>query len=484
MNHFRKFVVALAGVAAAAAIVAGTTPNLEKFPDPTGVIATFDVNGATGTSNPFFQRLGTNGRSCATCHVAGDAMGVSAAHAQSRFVSSGGSDPLFAAVDGANCPDVTPGDPIGHSLVTNNGLIRIFLPVPTNAQFTITAVHDPYGCALVNDPATGQQIISFYRRPLPTTNLQFLSGVMFDGRETIAPLNNAQTFMTNLITDLSHQAIDATNTHAQAANPPTPDQVSAMVNFELGLFTAQHSDNLAGNLDAQGALGGPVNLSGQGFYPGINDSLGGDPNGAAFNPLAMMVFAAWQNLISSDSRTAAREDIAAGEQIFDTFPLTIENVKGLNDNPALPPSFLGTCTTCHDTPNVGNHSFPVPLDIGTSHDLGNETDPQIAGGLAQLNVPELPIFQVTCNAGPLAGNVFYTSDPGKALIPPKSGPALCSDVGRIKGPILRGLAARAPYFHNGAAGNLNQIVNFYNQRFRMGLTDKQKAQLVAFLNSL
>jgi cytochrome c peroxidase len=55
---------------------------------------------------------------------------------------------------------------------------------------------------------------------------------------------------------------------------------------------------------------------------------------------------------------------------------------------------------------------------------------------------------------------------------------------RIKGPILRGLAARAPYFHNGASANLQQVVNFYNLRFLMGLTDEQKADLIAFFNSL
>jgi cytochrome c peroxidase len=74
---------------------------------------------------------------------------------------------------------------------------------------------------------------------------------------------------------------------------------------------------------------------------------------------------------------------------------------------------------------------------------------------------------------------FYTTDPGKALV---SG--LCSDFNRGKGPILRGLAARAPYFHNGAAADLNELVNFYNKRFQMNLTDQQERQLVAFLNSL
>jgi cytochrome c peroxidase len=74
---------------------------------------------------------------------------------------------------------------------------------------------------------------------------------------------------------------------------------------------------------------------------------------------------------------------------------------------------------------------------------------------------------------------FYTTDPGKALITGN-----CADFNRVKGPILRGLAARAPYFHNGAAANLRELVNFYNQRFQMALSEQQKNELVAFLNSL
>jgi hypothetical protein len=93
-------------------------------------------------------------------------------------------------------------------LLLKHGLIRIFLPVPVNAQFTVSVVHDPYGCAMVPGPNGGQPIVSAYRRPLPTTNLSFLSTVMFDGRETHAPLNNGQTFAANLAADLTQQALD------------------------------------------------------------------------------------------------------------------------------------------------------------------------------------------------------------------------------------------------------------------------------------
>jgi cytochrome c peroxidase len=484
-------IVGLLALAAAAAAAAAVIPNLFPFLDPTGIVSTYNTAGPIDETNPFFQSLGTNGRTCATCHVAGAAFGLSVQNVQARFAATAGSDPLFAPVDGANCPDATVGDRAGHSLLLNNGLIRIALAVPANAQFTISAVSDPYGCAIVTNPVSGQQTVSVYRRPLPTTNLRFLSTVMFDGRETIAPLNNPATFQANLVTDLMHQAVDATTVHAQG-NPPPVAQQTAIVNLELGFSSAQIFDNSASFLFANGAQGGALYLAEQQYYPGINDSLGGDPTGAPFNPAGFSLFAPWANLTaqsSFDQRVvAARQAIAAGEAIFNSHPLFITGVRGLNNNAALgsPASITGTCTTCHDAPNVGDHSLPLPLDIGTGHDLANETDPQIANGLSQLSFPAVPVYAISGCPNPFpnaqsAGEpyVVYTTDPGKALIT-----GLCSDVNRIKGPILRGLAARAPYFHNGAAQNLAELVDFYNQRFQMNLTHQEKAQLIAFLNAL
>ncbi len=60
----------------------------------------------------------------------------------------------------------------------------------------------------------------------------------------------------------------------------------------------------------------------------------------------------------------------------------------------------------------------------------------------------------------------------------------CSDLSKLKGPILRSLSARAPYFHNGRAMQLSDVVEFYNQRFSLNLSDQEKTDLVAFLRSL
>jgi cytochrome c peroxidase len=482
-----------------------TIPDMWPYPDPTGAIATHSVSGRIDTRGPFFLSLGTNGRTCASCHALDQAMSISPVQIQATFARTNGRDPLFAPVDGANCPDIKTGDRRGHSLMLRYGLLRVGMVVPANPQFTISVVHDPYGCALITDAATGQATVSVYRRPLPATNLGFLSAVMFDGRETVAPLTGGPTFATNLLQDLTHQAQDAIMGHSQAAIAPTDQQLADIVSFELSLSTAQVWDQDAGMLNGRGAAGGPLNLSKQEYYPGINDVLGADPTGTAFDSSSMSSFVAWAKPDStgddSDSedgaflswrhhsyhaRAQARADIAAGEKLFNTAPLTITNVRGLNDNTALnrPTSFQGTCTTCHDTPNVGDHSFPLPVDIGIGHTprSGFETDPAIAKALSELDEPDLPVYLIQGCPNPFnAGQPgsFYTTDPGRALVTGQ-----CADLNRLKGPILRGLAARAPYFHNGAARTLLEAVNFYNQRFSMNLTERQKEQLVAFLNSL
>ncbi len=442
---------------AGAGLLAGTTLNNPlRTLDPTGTLSTYSTAGGVDLSNPFFQRLGTNGRTCATCHQLKDGWTVTPPRIQDRFAASNGTDPIFRPVDGANCPT---GDfssyqakQQSYSMLLNKGLIRISLPVPVNASFTITQIQDPFNC-----PQTTATQPAMYRRPLPASNLNFLSAVMWDGRETVFGAIPGKSI--NLPQSLTNQASDATTGHAKAVNPPTADQLAQIVNFETSLFTAQVVDQNAGNLLAGGATAGPNNLSAQPFYIGINDALGGDPTGAPFNPSAFTLYSNWAN-----STNPNRQAVARGETLFNTLPISITGVGGLND--ALgQPVINGTCTTCHDSPNVGNHSFSVPLAIGTT------AYPPVAA----LDITGLPVYTVQCSDG----TSVQVTDIGRAMISGK-----CADVGKVKGPILRALAARAPYFHNGAASRLEDVVEFYNQRFSLNLTDQQKSDLVAFLRTL
>ncbi len=235
------------------------------------------------------------------------------------------------------------------------------------------------------------------------------------------------------------------------------------MNFETALRTAQAFDFKAGLLNDARATGGPVALASQPFFIGINDSFpasfGFNPTGAAFDPNIFNLFNSWTN-----SRYASRASIARGQALFNSKPITISGVAGINDVVGLPSSFSGTCGTCHDSPNAGDHSVSAPLNIG------------VADVNSPLDVSYLPVFTLVNNT---THETVQTTDPGRALITGK-----WADIGKVKGPVLRGLASRAPYFHNGSASSLTDVLVFYDVRFNIGFTAQEKADLIAFLNSL
>jgi cytochrome c peroxidase len=438
--------------------------NLFPFQNPSGLSATFTSNGVVDLRNPFFQELGTNGRSCGSCHQPDQGWTVSASKIQARFDATGGTDPIFRTNDGSTCDhgidtSTLAGRARAYRLLTSRGLIRIAINFPAVAEFDVVSVNNPYGC---NESAT----LSIYRRPLPATNLRALSTVMWDGRESTPPATEKITYPTNpndLLFDLRDQSVQATLGHAQALVPPTAEQQTQIVEFETALSTAQIADNDAGPLFTLGATGGPLTLARQDFYIGINDPLGGNPKGTAFTPVVFTLFEPWAGLRPVNRENAARASIARGEQLFNSRTIHIRNVAGLNDDLGTA-DIPGTCGTCHNSPNFGNHSVSLPLNIG----VANLDSP--------LDVSYLPVITLRNKA---TNQTVATTDPGRALITGK-----WNDIGKLKGPVLRALAARAPYFHNGSARTLMDVLNFYDTRFNMGLTAQEKADLVTFLSAL
>ncbi len=426
------------------------TPTLSADLDPSGLIATYQPGGPTLTAfNAFFQDLGTNGRTCFTCHQPQTGWSVSAASVQARFDASLGTEQIFRLFDGATCPnkDVSTLEARKEAfiLLRLKGLIRIPLPLPPNAEFTLTTVSDPYNCTTDpttgTDPVSGGPMLSMYRRPLPATNLTFVPGlpsstipsaIMWDGREP----------------SLEHQAVSATLGHAQASpasDVPNISQQAQIVAFQKGIFTAQAFDNAAGPLEgffAAKTTGGPVALSRQ--------TIGTPtPPTPDFN-----LYLPWLN------QPGARLSIARGEELFNG---TVAS--GLKGKKAF-------CAGCHDDANVGNHATkPFFPNLGIAGDPAN---PPL--GLAALDVTGLPVFTFTCTA---TGKTITVTDPGLALITGK-----CADIGKFKTPLLRGLASRAPYFHNGSAKTLADLVNFYDAHFDFGFSPQDTADLVNFMNAL
>ena len=450
-------------------------PHLIAAPNASGVAATFNTAGRIDRANPFFQSLGSNGRSCATCHQAQEGWTITPKGVRERFEASHGLEPIFRLNDGANSPraDVSTraARKLAFSMLLDKGLIRVGIGIPEGAQFELVKVDDPYGFASAKE-------LSLFRRPLPTTNLRFINTVMWDGRETFRSSTSTDcifgtmTCFAPLHFDLADQSNAATVGHAQAEAPLSEAQRAAIVAFELGLFTAQISDHDAGRLTAHGAHGGPTFVSAQESYFGINDVLVGDYRShAAFTPDAMRLYGAWASYLPDARRpdeegrgrdvAVARRAVARGQALFNSKPILISGVKGINDDLHLA-TLQGTCTTCHNTPNAGNHSVPMPLDIGIAD--------------ASRRTHDLPLYTLRNKE---TGALIETTDPGRALVT-----GTWQDIGRFKGPTLRALAARAPYFHNGAAADLPTVVKFYNDRFGIGFTEDEVRDLVSFLKAL
>jgi hypothetical protein len=449
--------------------------------DPSGRVATYQPAGATVTAgNAFFTSLGTNGRTCFTCHQPQSGWAMDPRSATAIFDATQGADPLFAPVDGANCPDVGAAAGTGEekaaasSQLLTKGNIRVFLPVPANAEYQVRVVSDPYGCENSAEYGLPTGMLSMYRRVLNSTNLtrnaQFGSdptsisphgSIMWDGREPT----------------LQSQFIDATLGHAQAGALPSPGQVEQGVNFEVGLFTAQHFSNEAGALTAAGATGGPVYLSrtGVAFVP------------QPVTPRAFNTYNAWTLPINSDPQAS----INRGQAIFNRRAFTIAGVAGFNDAGPGNPARNSTCSTCHNTLNVGSDAIPGGRHLGIGDNSGADRSGNQTTATVLPPTWDQPLFSFVCPVGSIpffsnpviVNEVTYdelqTTDPGMGLITGK-----CADLGKFKVPRLNGLAARAPYFHNGNAETLEQLVDFYDIRFNIGLSPQDRQDLINFLKSL
>jgi cytochrome c peroxidase len=457
--------------------------------DATGVFTTVSAHGSIDLNNEFFQDLGTNGRRCVSCHVPTVGWTITPKQLKTVFDQTDGGkfddglglSAVFRTVDGSNSPKADVSSlarrKSAYSMLLNHGVIRIGLAVPATAEFELVAVDDPYHFASASE-------LSLFRRPLPTTNLKFDSTVMWDGREVVPGATVASELLT--------QSSDAVVAHAQG-KPLTAAQRASIVDFETALATAQIADRQAGDLHAAGAKGGPSEILKQPFYIGINDNFGDSQTGAAFTPVVFNLYDAWSKLDSHDhgygrdhghgrgngqgygdhdgddddrggSSDDARRAVARGQALFNSKAIAITGVSGINDEAAFgkPAKLVGTCGTCHNTPNGGNHSVVAPLNIGLVD--------------ASRRTADMPLYTLRNKT---TGETVQVTDPGRAMISGK-----WAHIGRFKGPMLRDLAPRAPYFHNGFAADLDAVVEFYDTRFNIGFTKQEKSDLVAFLRTL
>jgi hypothetical protein len=459
-------------------------PPSATFDNPSGRLTTLSIGGPVNTvGHPFFTPLGSNGRACVTCHQPSDGMSLSLATIRAQWNATQGNDPLFAPVDGSNCPHLPQAEESSHSLLLQRGLFRIFRPWPPRAadgskidpQFTIEVVRDPTGCNLHSRYGlkSSEPMISVYRRPRPVANVKFLTamGFPFEPKNGLPLPIDAESGLPmsgNLMADgrngtLKIQAREAMLTHLQATSA-SEDHVRAIVDFQGTVYSAQSHDRWGGELTAAGAQGGPEKLSQ--FAAGELQG-GSQPIWKEFQPWLTLPAATASD---NPEQREFRESVARGARSFATKTFLIWDAAGITSmgfgNPV-----RNTCAFCHNMQRTGLDVAPGQVDLGTT----NEPFANPA--------PELPLFKLTCKDGfrphPHLGRIVYTQDPGYALTTGR-----CIDIGKITIQQMRALAARPPYFSNGSAKSIREIVDFYDRRYSIGYTEQEKQDLVNLMSVL
>lgn len=385
----------------------------QPFSNDEGQARTFSPEGnQIELDSAFSEDFGVNGRTCVVCHAPEAGWTITPELVQEVFDDTDGLDPLFRTVDGSNSPDADVSTLAAreeaYSLLLSRAVIRVGMPIPSDAEFELVAVDDPYGFASASE-------LSLFRRPLPSANLTHIPDVMWDGRETAGTLEEG----------LANQANGATLGHAQAMQPLSQAERDEIVDFEINLFHAQSQEPDAGRLDRAGGLAGPENLA------------NADGSTGAFD-----LFDGW-----TDSSNPTRAAIARGQRLFN-------EGSQANGGPA--------CGGCHSVSNVGVNAAGVFFDIGISAE-GRRS-------------PDVPLYTLRNLS---TGETRRTTDPGRALITGR-----WSDVDRFKVPNIRGLASRAPYFHDGSAATLLDVIRHYEQALGFDFTSDEEQDLVAFLAAL
>jgi cytochrome c peroxidase len=387
-------------------------PNNHPIRNPGGKAATFSTQGSVNFTGEYFQAQGTNGRSCASCHIPEEAWSITPGTLQHLFDKTAGTHPVFNELDANNPDQIGPGSTVdellaGYSMMLTRGVFRRGGTPRANSEWELISVEDPHGFANLNR-------LVHWRRVMPTINFALGSTTInWDGGNTVGPVVHA-----SLINQAGRNV-----TGAQQGLPAPAEVLEDIVAFQESLFSAQLITPGVGRLDSDGARGGPEAIATM------------TKKGGRFD-----LFDAWEN-----HENPIRSQIARGQALFN------------NPNPG-----GGRCGGCHNSANSGTNINNLLFDIRTAS--------------AEARTPDLPLYTFRNRT---TGDTRQLTDAGQGQVT-----GLWNDLGRFKTPTIRALAARAPYFHNGIAATLDDVVRHYERHLGFVFTDQERADLVAFLTAL
>ena len=427
-----------------------TSTDLTRvYPNGSGSHQTISTTGNVNVSNPFFLSLGTNGRACVSCHQPAAAWGItpvrfsrSSTRATARIRSSD-------LNDGSNAPNL----PVttvaqrrtAYSLLLNRGVIRVGLPIPANAEFDLVhgrrsvplrerrrALPVPSAAAVDEPQVPGDGHVGRPRDRRGRADRR-RSGDPVQRRDPRARPGRGRSDGGAAPGDrrLRDRAVHGAD-HRHARREPDGRWRDGRPRGPVQPAVPHRHQRRARRRPGRHAVLYPrvQHLRRVGRPDGLD--AGGGPRLDRARP-GHLQHPAVHHLGRSRRQRRARHP---------------EPDRDLHHLPR--------------RPNAGNHSVGLPLDLGL-------TDPNT------FNTDTTPRYTLRNKT---TGEIIRTSDPGRSLIDGKWG-----HVATFKGPILRGLAARPPYFHNGFAASLPDVVKFYDTRFHIGLDAQAAADLAAFLSA-
>ncbi len=425
----------------------------------------------------FHQALpGTNGRSCATCHVPEDNFTLTPAHVESLWKSNP-KDPLFNAIDAD--------DPESRMLTFHHlrkGLVRVWIKLPDNVDLIdyLGIVKTPRDRKLfvwrsvpsINDVA---MTAPFQRDGRVATLEEQAQHAIIDhsegGSVSMAELEHIAAFERSVFSsDLSRRVAE----YLAAGGEPT---TAPNVEDELALTSAEERGRQVYNQVCAVCHGGPTTTT-------ITDRKIHDLSFPALRPNGTVVF----QVPKTDPPTPTLASQPTNEFVnigsaYEAFMAGFDpDSKSFTKDLSFPRYRVRFYTDGTRTKKVADLP-PLPASLNPFADtLDKDGNPMI---------------------GPNFVLQFYSTDPGRALITGNPYDFEAFDV-----PSLRGISKTAPYFHNNVAATLEMVVELYSDHFMArfpplsisdgppepdpdgdlgppeALSAQQKSDLVAFLKRL
>jgi cytochrome c peroxidase len=385
--------------------------------------------------------LGGNGRACSDCHMDSENFQLTPAAAQARLAqmtATGVDDPLFRPID---ADDFRVNGAAAHDFtnLTQNGLVRVTLPLPANVKLLDCGSAVPCPASAL---PTSETVADVWRA-VPT-----ILDVRITGPDAIAPgwprgpNQNGGYQLDGRFDTLQNQALGALRNHAGITVDPPASFLDDLAGFQSTQFTSINVQALADAIAAGitplpdpdpvlNALEAAGKVVFNRSCAQCHGNMGGHPSGST--PIQ-------QGTQGTPSAIGRYHDIATA------CPRPVDNI--------VPPRFSFAPCSASQMENVRTYQIT---------NSGVAPSGTACGG---------PAPQPTCVTR------LTTSDPGRLLLTGYPAPGAPGDIQHMDIPSLRGIGRTAPYFSNNTAATLEEMLEHYKQLFKRVQTQNAAAPLL------